>query len=1472
MAIDRSMFRDVSYQVSTGQLATQEYSKAKFVPAPPQSDALKQPFEVIYEGGMVKSVLTMDEPEWSQNIKKAVAAVFQLDIPHFHFDKANTFTSEEKTLYGMCTVAYTVVPKESGHVDVLKVQEYNKCSNFPTRYYTNGVYEKCQYDHHDDSLLMGGIRRYKISTAEGGIKVIEDIYSQSVAAAVPFGGASDDQTVLVRQNFTLASKKPIEEAITFTSQHEVQELTYAIPHFYNEIGSFTDMTGGRGKIIKEEIMEKVHKTLPEFVHYMEEMKLVKEPRQFSNELTQHLTYYLGQLDIECLTHCFERYMKPKTYYEENLRGAFLEIAAQVGSKASLMFIRDLIVSHKVPDALASEILRMVPFYVREPSYAIVKEFETLLNVDMDVKVKKTAILSVSNFVLLAYKKAHNTEMLNHFADMFYESFKVATNYGMKLNYLSALANLEEGKVLDYLIEVVKDKQISNHLRYIALWGTYATGIKFPAKVYTMYWPIFTSHDEQVEMRAAAMKLIVMTEPSFDRFLSVFWFMQAEPSYSQLYYYFYTGLESISKTQHPCFKQLGHHAARFIGYAKQPTASYLFTGDYYTDYMDHKHSLGGNSHFSWIGDAHTGAPNVFYYSQGGYYSGYNHEYFAVMVRLSGVAETVKTQLLQVDRESMKMGDLMKVLTSLHIDPAHLEPFHVEVIFYTSQQAVETFYYDESNFMKLVEDIKGIGSNLQRDFKLRQHNVIYSGVHEYVQPTDIGIPAMWNLAIPYTLSLVGNFTHDTTGPRITRKNSMEIRYGRFGGHSLSFYNPFAGLWQGAYRTLTHMYTIPIHNHMSLDFSQKHFKFAMARDEEEDLHLGLAYHVRTQVYATDYANDQTLHDSCPECSSFVTVHKTGDNQHRDFNVITYDSVQTGMMYKVDVFDCDRYEKPYELVTLFEGMFNDENLNAIDGEPLAEFYLAMRKMHTQLTFSPDMASCGILFQVLPSTKNPMTQLEGVIQMITEDAKESKAVSTVYPGGKYTLRGSLTLKGDEQVYHTVDLNTFLENSADHVNQHFNFKLTHTAPKEKDYKICLDIENKYPERPSDLFIQRKPQDEEVTSKITMMWGESMDGKCPTEGSGFKVKVSATPVENSHKNGLTYPYSECSKDALKSEWKGKPYAPVTDACFHAALDTTLLRKFTGYAHYYNIPEEFIEMGSSFYETLEEVIDIHQVSGDEHLTAVNVPSSTVEQHPGKGKTGVMKYAVEFEQDKPFANFYFGWEGEEDEEHYLVDFEEDMAVASSRFFFFRRWAYEMGFLSSCVVTPSSVLTLDNDTYHYHSSHCYTLVSADCSDHPMYAVFTKKVEGPYDQAVKFYAGGNYLEIIPDMEGHFHMYMNGQEVSGGMQNGFQYPENEPFYDFKLWHKDGFVTLFSQLSRVMVEYTGHSISVTVPAVYRGYNCGICGKYNSDWTFTEKMEFSNKCPHETEVGDDLGYRYTIIGEKCPEITEGMTKQVMCNEHH
>ena len=51
---------------------------------------------------------------------------------------------------------------------------------------------------------------------------------------------------------------------------------------------------------------------------------------------------------------------------------------------------------------------------------------------------------------------------------------------------------------------------------------------------------------------------------------------------------------------------------------------------------------------------------------------------------------------------------------------------------------------------------------------------------------------------------------------------------------------------------------------------------------------------------------------------------------------------------------------------------------------------------------------------------------------------------------------------------------------------------------------------------------------------------------------------------------------------------------------------------------------------------------------------------------------------------------------------------------------------------------------------------------------------------------------------------------------------FRVWKRaDGLVRIYLPISRSWIEYYGHFATVTVPGLYKGEICGICGNFNRD---------------------------------------------------
>merc|ERR1711936_546753 len=72
-----------------------------------------------------------------------------------------------------------------------------------------------------------------------------------------------------------------------------------------------------------------------------------------------------------------------------------------------------------------------------------------------------------------------------------------------------------------------------------------------------------------------------------------------------------------------------------------------------------------------------------------------------------------------------------------------------------------------------------------------------------------------------------------------------------------------------------------------------------------------------------------------------------------------------------------------------------------------------------------------------------------------------------------------------------------------------------------------------------------------------------------------------------------------------------------------------------------------------------------------------------------------------------------------------------------WKMGLIKYCVATTDSIHTMDNVTYPYQPSGCWTLMSGHCAENPAYAVFTKKDGSKL--ALFAHIGGHTIEISGD-------------------------------------------------------------------------------------------------------------------------------------
>jgi len=189
----------------------------------------------------------------------------------------------------------------------------------------------------------------------------------------------------------------------------------------------------------------------------------------------------------------------------------------------------------------------------------------------------------------------------------------------------------------------------------------------------------------------------------------------------------------------------------------------------------------------------------------------------------------------------------------------------------------------------------------------------------------------------------------------------------------------------------------------------------------------------------------------------------------------------------------------------------------------------------------------------------------------------------------------------------------------------------------------------------------------------------------------------------------------------------------------------------------------------------------------------------------------------------------------------------------AFMHGLYSYCDVTPAAVQTYDNLTYFGDMSECPTLVSADCTAKPRYAILSKKIASD-KIAIVAYLGEHKIEL----DNLNKAKVDGKDVP--LTDEFWTPDDEDKL-FKIVKMDvNNVFLLSYKLGVFVRYTGHYTTVTLGSRYRSTQCGLCGDFNG-CKYNDMTGPDGKCAN--LGGNDMMKSYVVregncasVGSSCP----------------
>merc|ERR1712106_162968 len=335
----------------------------------------------------------------------------------------------------------------------------------------------------------------------------------------------------------------------------------------------------------------------------------------------------------------------------------------------------------------------------------------------------------------------------------------------------------------------------------------------------------------------------------------------------------------------------------------------------------------------------------------------------------------------------------------------------------------------------------------------------------------------------------------------------------------------------------------------------------------------------------------------------------------------------------------------------------------------------------------------------------------------------------------------------------------------------------------------------------------------MYYGESRS--CDSAGGVVKVDFKHSTTELASEELLEkWYYKECMVEKDSAEWRTRSGLPFTTACWLTMWDANMARKYTWNMLFENATPRVMNW----------------LSKAQTLIKVGLL-------PSGGDMTILDGAL---TDTPEINFEFLYKNDD----LTVDATFATPKGTATFPDFalsvpltgRQLKVDSGFaglfaanlIAACVQTSGSVLTMDNSTFSYSPTACWTLVSGHCAPNPSYAVFTKKNK-QMPLALRAYIGGHKVEFQPVDSQNIKITFNDASVASIPNKSEQKFKQGSAELFSIVRYGPVYTLTSVVTgqfglkfpNVAIIYDGTFVEVIPGPNVKGQHCGVCGDFDGN---------------------------------------------------
>lgn len=254
---------------------------------------------------------------------------------------------------------------------------------------------------HERTVVVGYEAIYDLSLRAGEGNSSEYLYSLNEAEIdgntllQTFESTGESQYIVSKLTLKLLSENELVNPIDVsTNMSRASSLLIIEEHG-------ADYTGGRQPLDSSALVRESIDLLVALADSLEDATLrLDEP--YEGRVAE-IIRLIGRFDLASLQTLYREINIGTSYRQETVRNLFYDIIPRVGTKASVLLTRDLIVKPSCKPTTAIQLLITLPFHISELSAGLVSDVEVLMSLGPErPDVKHAGVLSFATIVYNSY--------------------------------------------------------------------------------------------------------------------------------------------------------------------------------------------------------------------------------------------------------------------------------------------------------------------------------------------------------------------------------------------------------------------------------------------------------------------------------------------------------------------------------------------------------------------------------------------------------------------------------------------------------------------------------------------------------------------------------------------------------------------------------------------------------------------------------------------------------------------------------------------------------------------------------------------------------------------------------------------------------------------------------------------------------------------------------------------------------------